>query len=69
MAAQKGILMRSGEAFQVFKEVQKVVLDKTGTMTRGEPQVVEVVPTEHLTADEVLALAAAAEHPSVRPFR
>ncbi len=69
MAAQKGILMRSGEAFQVFKDVQKVVLDKTGTMTRGEPQVVEVVPTEHLTADEVLALAAAAEHPSVRPFR
>lgn len=34
-AAQKGILMRSGEAFQVFKDVKVVLLDKTGTLTRG----------------------------------
>ncbi|MFQ5814296.1 MAG: heavy metal translocating P-type ATPase, partial [Anaerolineae bacterium] len=68
MAAQKGILMRSGEAFQVFKDVRKVVLDKTGTMTRGEPQVVQVVPTGHYTADTVLVLAAAAESPSEHPL-
>jgi soluble P-type ATPase len=43
MAAQKGILMRSAEAFQVLKDVKKVVLDKTGTITRGEPALVDVV--------------------------
>jgi len=42
-AAQKGILMRSGEAFQVLKDVQVVVLDKTGTITKGKPAVTDVV--------------------------
>jgi len=37
-AAQKGILMRSGEAFQVLKDVTRVVLDKTGTLTLGKPR-------------------------------
>ncbi len=41
-AAQKGILMRSGEAFQVFKDVQVVVLDKTGTITKGKPEVTDI---------------------------
>ncbi|MDP9350315.1 MAG: HAD-IC family P-type ATPase, partial [Chloroflexota bacterium] len=36
MAAERGILMRSAEAFQVLKDVRRVVLDKTGTITRGE---------------------------------
>ena len=59
MAAQKGILMRSGEAFQVFREVKKVVLDKTGTITLGKPAVVEVVVTDGDSQDHVLTLAAA----------
>ena len=42
-AAQKGILMRSGEAFQVFKDVKVVLLDKTGTITKGRPEVTNVV--------------------------
>jgi len=42
-AAQKGILMRSGEAFQIFKDVRRVVLDKTGTITEGKPVVTDVV--------------------------
>ncbi len=42
-AAQKGILMRSGEAFQILKDVQVVVLDKTGTLTKGKPEVTDVV--------------------------
>jgi len=41
-AAQKGIIMRSGEAFQVLKDVRKVVLDKTGTITKGKPAVTDV---------------------------
>ncbi|MFQ5962205.1 MAG: heavy metal translocating P-type ATPase, partial [Candidatus Methylomirabilales bacterium] len=68
MAAQQGILMRSGEAFQVFKDVKKVVLDKTGTITKGKPRVVEVVRTGHETESNVLMLAAAAESPSEHPL-
>ena len=68
MAAQKGVLMRSGEAFQVFKDVRKVVLDKTGTLTRGRPQVVEIAAAEGFPEQRVLALAAAAERPSEHPL-
>ena len=68
LAACKGILMRSGEAFQVFKDVKKVVLDKTGTLTKGKPQVVKIVPTGHFTEAGLLALAAAAEAPSEHPL-
>jgi heavy metal translocating P-type ATPase len=60
MAAQKGILMRSAEAFQVLKDVKKVVLDKTGTITRGKPAVVDVVllAAQALSADAGQASAA-----------
>jgi heavy metal translocating P-type ATPase len=68
IAAQKGILMRSGEAFQVFKDVRTVVLDKTGTLTRGKPQVVEVAAAETGQEIRVLALAAAAESRSEHPL-
>ncbi len=68
MAARKGILMRSGEAFQVLKDVKKVVLDKTGTITRGEPAVVEVVALGGYDEDEALRLAAAAENASEHPL-
>lgn len=53
MAAERGILMRSGEAFQVMQELRTIVLDKTGTITRGEPAVREVVPTGGTDANEL----------------
>jgi heavy metal translocating P-type ATPase len=68
MAAERGILMRSAEAFQVFKDVKKVVLDKTGTITRGRPTVAEVVPFGTNEQDQVLRLAAAAEASSEHPL-
>ena len=68
IAASKGILMRSGEAFQVFKDVKKVVLDKTGTITLGKPRVVEVVPVPGEESAKVLTLAAAAEVASEHPL-
>ncbi|MFQ5796072.1 MAG: heavy metal translocating P-type ATPase [Candidatus Bipolaricaulia bacterium] len=68
MAADRGILMRAGEAFQIFKDVQYVVLDKTGTITIGEPGVVEVVPTEGRGREDVLRLAAGAETGSEHPL-
>jgi Cu+-exporting ATPase len=68
MAAAKGILMRSGEAFQVFGDIDTAVFDKTGTLTAGKPTVVEVVPTGEVTGDELLALAAAIELASEHPL-
>ncbi len=68
MAAEKGILMRSGEAFQVFGKVRRVLLDKTGTVTEGRPAVAALVPTESVAPDELLQLAAAAELSSEHPL-
>lgn len=42
-AAERGILIRSGEAFQVLKNVDRVLMDKTGTITQGRPSVAEMV--------------------------
>ena len=66
-AAGRGILMRSGEAFQLLRTVQVVVLDKTGTVTEGRPCVVAVHATGG-DVDRVLALAASAERPSEHPL-
>ncbi len=66
-AARKGILMRSGEAFQVFKDIKKIVFDKTGTITIGKTRVQDI---HALAGDtrEVLRLAASAEAPSEHPL-
>lgn len=68
MAAEKGILMRSGEAFQVLKDIRKVVLDKTGTLTRGKPEVVDVVSVSETESHELLKAAAAVESTSEHPL-
>ncbi|MBI3931678.1 MAG: heavy metal translocating P-type ATPase [Chloroflexi bacterium] len=68
IAAEKGILMRSGEAFQVFKDVRKVVLDKTGTITAGRPAVTDVGIVEEIDQDEFLRLVATAEASSEHPL-
>lgn len=67
-AADAGILMRTGEAFQSFRSVGTVVLDKTGTLTEGRPAMREVLAAGGTTDDEVIALAAAAEGPSEHPL-
>lgn len=67
-AALKGILMRTGEAFQVFKDVKKVVLDKTGTITVGKPRVADVIPLDGGIPEGLLELAASAERPSEHPL-
>ncbi|GAB3671589.1 cation-translocating P-type ATPase [Saccharopolyspora sp. ID03-671] len=65
-AADRGIVMRTGEAFQTFRLVRRIVLDKTGTLTQGRPtvQAVEAVDDEQ----ELLRLAAAAENHSEHPL-
>ncbi|MDE3025367.1 MAG: heavy metal translocating P-type ATPase, partial [Acidobacteriota bacterium] len=68
IAAGKGILMRSGEAFQVFGEIGHVLFDKTGTLTAGKATVVELAPAGGVTDAELLRVAAAAEDPSEHPL-
>ena len=66
-AAERGILMRTGEAFQGYRLVSTIVLDKTGTLTEGRPAVREINVLDG-TEEELLALAAAAEAASEHPL-
>jgi heavy metal translocating P-type ATPase len=59
--------MRSGEAFQVFRDIKKIILDKTGTITVGTPRVVDVFAVQGNKRD-VLRVAASAESPSEHPL-
>jgi P-type Cu+ transporter len=68
IAAERGILMRSGEAFQALKDITDVVFDKTGTLTEGKPRLVAVEPFGDFDRDELLRLAASAEAPSEHPL-
>jgi len=67
-AAERGILMRTGEAFQGFRLVKQIVLDKTGTLTEGRPFVREIEAVRRGGEHELLALAAAAEASSEHPL-
>lgn len=66
-AAEQGILMRTGEAFQGYRLVNTIVLDKTGTLTEGRPAVQEIEIIEG-TEQDLLAMAAAAEASSEHPL-
>jgi P-type Cu+ transporter len=66
-AADQGILMRTGEAFQTYRLVKQIVLDKTGTLTQGKPMVREIDAID-ATENELLAIAAAAESSSEHPL-
>lgn len=68
VAARKGILIRSSEAFQALKDIKIVVLDKTGTITEGKPKVVDVIPLGTFDDREVLQIAASLEKPSEHPL-
>lgn len=67
-AADHGIVMRTGEAFQTFRQVRRIVLDKTGTLTEGRPDVTAVEAAPGTTRERVLVLAAAAEQHSQHPL-
>ena len=66
--AEQGILIKSGTALEMAHQVNAVVLDKTGTLTQGQPQVTDVLPLTGWTPDQLLALAAAAEVNSEHPL-
>ena len=65
-AADLGIIMRTGEAFQTFGQARAIVLDKTGTLTEGRPAVREI--TSLVGEEDLLTTAAAAESSSEHPL-
>jgi Cu+-exporting ATPase len=67
-AAELGILISGGEALEQARRLTTVVLDKTGTITRGKPALTGLHPAPGVDADELLALAAAAETGSEHPL-
>ena len=66
-AAELGVLFRRGEALETLSRVKAVVLDKTGTLTRGKPELTDLAVVEGFDETEVRALIAAAEAPSEHP--
>src|SRR5579883_2014323 len=68
--AEQGILIKGGESLERIQAVQAVLLDKTGTITRGKPELTDVIalPGTGITADELLRLAAEAERGSEHPL-
>jgi len=66
-AAERGILMRTGEAFQGYRLVRQVAFDKTGTLTEGKPRLIEIV-AEGVDDRELIAVAAAVEAASEHPL-
>ncbi len=68
MGAENGILIRSGEAIQTLKDVKIVIFDKTGTITKGRPEVTDVVPVNGFDERSVLQVAASAERGSEHPL-
>ena len=67
IGAQRGILIRSGEALEIAHETQTVIFDKTGTVTEGKPRVTSVLPIG-MTKNELLTIVAAAESLSEHPL-
>ena len=66
--AENGILIRSGDALQTAKRIDAIVLDKTGTITKGEPQLTDIVVVGDIGEDDLLTWTAALEKGSEHPL-
>jgi Cu+-exporting ATPase len=66
--AQHGILIRNAEALETLEKIDTLVVDKTGTLTMGRPDLVAVAPHGAMTEEDLLALAAAVERGSEHPL-
>lgn len=66
--AENGILIRSGEALETAYKLTTIVLDKTGTLTRGQPSVTDIIPLDDFKREEILRYAASAERGSEHPL-
>lgn len=66
--ARRGVLVKGGAYLEAVGKLRALAVDKTGTITRGQPTVVEVIPLPGHTGDEVLAAAAAIDRHSEHPL-
>lgn len=66
--AQLGVLFKNGEALETAQEIQTIVLDKTGTITKGQPEVRDIQTFANFTTEEMLYLAASVEKRSEHPL-
>ncbi|HYP29879.1 MAG TPA: heavy metal translocating P-type ATPase [Blastocatellia bacterium] len=67
-AAEHGVLIRNGEALETASRLTAVVLDKTGTLTKGRPELTDALPFKNFSERELLALAASADRQSEHPL-
>ena len=68
LGAENGVLIKGGESLETAHKLRTVVLDKTGTITKGEPTVTDVIPSGEVNEEELLRLVAAAEANSEHPL-
>jgi Cu+-exporting ATPase len=68
MGAENGVLIRHGEAIQTLKNIETVVFDKTGTITKGKPEVTDIHVAEGFTKHEIIRFAASIEAGSEHPL-
>jgi Cu+-exporting ATPase len=66
--AENGVLIRGGEALETAHKLKAIVMDKTGTLTKGEPSVTDIVEWNKFTKEEILRYAASAEKGSEHPL-
>ncbi len=68
IGAENGVLIRKGEAIQTMKDVHTIVFDKTGTITKGKPEVTDLVTTNGTSENDLLKYAASVESGSEHPL-
>ena len=68
VGAKNGILFKTAEALQETGSIQIIAMDKTGTITRGEPVVTDIIPAEGISRQELLTKAASLEQHSEHPL-
>ena len=66
--AQAGVLVKKAEAIELMEKVRTLVVDKTGTLTEGKPAVTQIITSDSIREDELLAFAAAVERNSEHPL-
>lgn len=68
VSAKRGLLIKGGKYLEALARADVVLVDKTGTLTLGQPQITDVIPLNHMSTSEILTLAASAERYSEHPL-
>ena len=67
-SAKRGLLIKGGRSLETLAQADVILVDKTGTLTLGQPQITDVIPLNGLSSSEILAIAASAERYSEHPL-